>query len=58
MSRTHHDMPAFIPRYWRWSPGQGRYVKRQLSKARRRMFRQGRERSFVHWSREANWKCY
>jgi len=59
MARTYHDHPRFqYEAPYRWSPGLGRFMKRQLSKARRRMWKQGRSYSFAHYSRECNWKAW
>jgi len=70
MSRTYATLPDRLKvkrgwpnRYfWGWTPGMGRYMKRQLSKARRRAWkaelRTGRpgDRYRLHWERECDWK--
>jgi len=48
---------------YRWTnrwPGEhvGRYVKRRLSKARRRAWKDAHERGLVGAEREANWKTW
>lgn len=53
--------PGFAER-WPNKKGIGRFVKRQLSKARRRYARQllqsGRGNPPTKWESEANWKCW
>jgi hypothetical protein len=65
MTRTWKDTPQGERRLWervwrcafRWPRSGGWFWKRQLSKARRKAWRNpGHWRGLLHWESECNWK--
>lgn len=60
MSRTNKNDAYHFTHTWGNSAGRGRYIKRQLSKARRRFWKSlvrfGRGKSPSNYESETNWK--
>lgn len=62
MSRTrkdHKDYAKNFPWLWmlfRWNRGNGKFWKRQLSKARRRAWKDPHQRGLTRYETECNWK--
>ena len=62
MSRTRKDDKDYYKNFpwlamlFRWHRGQGKFWKRQLSKARRRSYKDTHQRGLARYERECNWK--
>jgi len=53
--RKYYEQKWWILR-WGVNPGFGRYMKRRLSKARRKAWRIRPRHALRHWEAECNWK--